>query len=59
MTSFEVCEHVAQLTTGRFDIEPKNPVDNMISPGLICWIEVAGFSRRFERSDDDPGRIRA
>ncbi len=59
VATFEVREHVAQLTRGRFDIEPKNPVDNMIGPSLICWIEVARFSRRFERSDDDPGWIRA
>ena len=59
VTAFEVCEHVAQLTLGSFGIESKNPVDNMIGPRLIRWIEIAGFSRRFERSDDDSRRIRA
>ena len=59
MTTFEICEHIGELTLSCFGIEPKNPVDNMIGPGLICWIEIAGFSRRFERSDDDPRRIGA
>ena len=58
VTTFEICEHVAQLMRGRFDIEPKNPVDNMICPRLISWIEVSRLSRQFEGSDDDPSRIR-
>jgi hypothetical protein len=31
----------------------------MIGPNLIGGIEISGFSRRFEGSDDDPCRIRA
>jgi hypothetical protein len=44
---------------GNFDIEPKNPPDDMIGPDLVGWVEVAGFGCRFEGSDDDSGRIRA
>jgi hypothetical protein len=40
-------------------IKPENPIDDVVGPSLIGWIEVSGFSRRFEGSDDDPGRIRA
>ena len=29
----------------------------MVGPGLIGRVEVSGFSRRLERSDDDPGRV--
>ena len=59
VTTFEICEHVCQLTLSRIDVESKNPVDNMIGPGPISWIEVSRFSRRLEGSDDDPRRIRA
>ena len=59
MTAFEVFEHLAQLLRGSFGIEPKNPVDDMIGPDLVGWIEVSGFSRRLERPDDDSGWIRA
>ena len=59
VTTFEIFEHIAQLLRRCFGIEPKNPVDDVVGPGLIGWIEVSGFSRRFEGSDDDPGRIRA
>ena len=58
VTPFKICEHVNQLTLGGFGIEEKYPVDNMISPRLVSWIEVSGFSRRFEGSDDDPCWIR-
>ena len=40
-------------------IELKNSADDMVGPSLIGWVEVSGFSRRFEGSDDNPGRIRA
>ena|SRR5713226_229263 len=59
VTTFKIFEHVAQLLRSSFGIEAKNPVDDMIGPDLISWVEVSGFSRRFEGPDDDPGRIRA
>ena len=59
MTTFEVFERLAQLLRGSFGLEPKNPADDMVGPGLIGRVEVSGFSRRFEGSDDDPGWIRA
>ena len=59
VTTFEIFEHVCQLLRGSFGIEAKNPVDDMIGPDLIGWVEVSGFSRRFEGPDDDPRRIRA
>ena len=59
VATFKIFEHIAELSRGRFGIKPKNPFDNMVGPDLVGWIEVAGFSRRFEGSDDDPGRIRA
>ena len=59
VATFKIFEHIAELSRGRFGIKPKNPFDNMVGPDLVGWIEVAWFSRRFEGSDDDPGRIRA
>ena len=59
MTTFEIEEYIAQLLRGNFGIEPKNPADDVVGPDLIGWVEVSGFSCRFEGSDDDPGRIRA
>jgi hypothetical protein len=44
---------------GSFGIKTKNFADNMVGADFIGCVEVSGFSRRFERSDDDPGRIRA
>ena len=57
VTTFEIFEHVVQLLCSRFGIEPENPVDDMVRPGLVGRIEVSGFSRRFERPDDDSGWI--
>ena len=59
VTTFEVFEDIGQLLRSSFRIEPKNPADDMVGPDFIGWVEVAGFSRGFERSYDDPGRIRA
>jgi hypothetical protein len=59
VTTFKILEHVCQLAHSSFGIEPKNPVDDIVDPGLVGWAEVPWLSRRFEGSDDDPGRIRA
>ena len=59
VTTFEIFEHFGQLLRGSLGLEPKNPVDDMVGPGLVGRVEVSGFSRRFEGPDDDPGRIRA
>ncbi len=59
MATFEVFEHVAQLLRCGIGIEPEYPAYDMIGSNLIGWIEVSGFRCRFERSDDDPGRVRA
>ena len=59
MTTFEVFEHLSQLPGCSLGLEPKNPVDDMIGPDFVRWIEIPRFSRRFEWPDDDPGRIRA
>ncbi len=59
VTALEVREHVAQLMCSRFRVQTENSVDNMIGPGLISWIEVPRFNRRFEGSNDDPRRVRA
>ena len=59
VAAFEVFEHLAQLLRGRFGIEPKHPVDDMIGADLVRRVEVSRLSRRFEGPDDDPGRIRA
>ena len=58
VTTFEIFEHVRQLSRGSFGIEAKNSVDDMIGPDLIGWVEVTGLRCRLERPDDDPGRIR-
>ena len=59
MTTFEILDHVAQLLRGSCCIELKNSADDMVGPSLIGWVDVSGFGRRFEGSDDNPGRIRA
>ena len=59
VTAFEVLEHFGELPRGSPRLEPKNPADDMVGPGLIGRVEVSGLSRRSEGSDDDPGRIRA
>ena len=59
VTTFKIFEHFAQLFCGNFRIKPKNPVNDVVGSDLIGWVEVSGFSRRFEWPDDDPGRIRA
>jgi hypothetical protein len=59
VTTFEILDHVAQSLRGSCCIELKNSADDMVGPSLIGWVEVSGFSRRFEGSDDNPGRIRA
>jgi hypothetical protein len=58
MTAVKIVEHLAQLLRGSFGIEPDDSADDMIGSNLIGGVEVAGFSCRFERSDDDPCRIR-
>src|ERR1700704_1733186 len=55
--SNEIFEHAGQLLLNGIGIKPENPIDDVVGPSLIGWIEVSGFSRRFEGSDDDPGRI--
>ena len=57
VTTLEIFEHLCQLSGGSLRLEPKNPAYNMVGPSLIGWVEIPGFSRRFEGSDDDPGRI--
>ena len=52
VTTFEILDHVAQLLRGSCCIELKNSADDMVGPSLIGWVEVSGFSRRFEGSDD-------
>jgi hypothetical protein len=59
VTTFEILDHVAQSLRGSCCIELKNSADDMVGPSLIGWVEVSGFSRRFEGSDDNPSRIRA
>ena len=59
MAAVEVFKHFTQLLRGSFGIEPKHPLNDMIGTDLIGRVEVAGLSRRLERPDDDPGRIRA
>ena len=58
MAALKIFQDVAQLLRGRFRIEPKNPVDDMVRPSLIGRVEIARFSRRFEWPDHDSGRIR-
>ena len=59
VTAFEIFQHVAQLSCGRIGIEPQNPLDDMVGPRPVRRVEIPGLSRRPERPDDDPGRIRA
>ena len=59
VSAFEILEHIAQLPCGRIGIEPKDPRHDMVGPRPVGRVEVPGLSRGPERSDDDPGRIRA
>lgn len=58
MTSLEIFEYVSELLRGRLGIKLKYPVDDMVRPGPVGWIEIARLSRRLERSDDDSRWIR-
>jgi hypothetical protein len=57
VTAFEVLEHFSQLSRGDSGLEPKNPANDVVGPGLVGRVEVPGLSRGLEGSDDDPGRI--
>jgi hypothetical protein len=59
VATFEIFEHLSQLSGGILGLEPNNPVDDMVGASLIGWVEVPGFSRRSKRPDDHPGRVRA
>jgi hypothetical protein len=59
VTTFKVFEHLAQQLRGRFGIEPKHPIDDMIGTDLVSRVEVSRLSRWLEGPDDDSGRIRA
>ena len=59
VTAFEVFEHLGQLPRGSTGLKPKNPADDMVGPGFVRRVEISGFSRGFEGSDDDPGWIGA
>jgi hypothetical protein len=58
VTACEIFQHVAQLPCGRIGIEPNDPLDDMVGPRPVGRIEIPGLSRRPERSDDDPARVR-
>ncbi len=58
VTALKIMKHLAQLLGGSFGIEPHYPANDVIGSNLVGGVEVSGFSCRFERSDDDPGRIR-
>ena len=58
VAALEILEYFAQLLRSSIGTEPQNPADDMVGPDLVDRIEVSGFSRWFEGSDDDPRRIR-
>lgn len=57
VTAFEIFEHVTQLLLGSFGIKPEHPLDDMVSPSPVGWVQVARFGRWLEGFDDDPGRV--
>ena len=57
VTTVKIFKYIAQLMRGSFGIKTKNSADNMVGSDFIGCVEVSGFSRRFEGSDDDSGRI--
>src|SRR6266852_4214498 len=59
VTAIKIFEHIAQLMRGSFGIKSKNSADDMVGSDLVGGVEVPGFSRWLERSDDDSGGIRA
>ena len=59
MPAFEILKNLGELVGRRLGIEPKDPVDDMVSARLVGGIEIARFGRRLERAHDNPGRIGA
>ncbi len=59
VTAFKIIEHIAQLLCGGFGIEPKHPANDIIGSNFIGGVEVSWFRCRFERSDENPCRVRA
>jgi hypothetical protein len=59
VTTFEIFQHITELSRGCFAIKTQNPFDNMVGPKFVGRIKIAGFGRRFKGSDDDPGRVGA
>jgi hypothetical protein len=59
VTAFKIIEHIAQLLRGSFGIEPKHPANDIIGSNFIGGVEVSWFRCRFERSDENPCRVRA
>ena len=53
VTPLEVLEHFRQLSRCSPGLEPKNSADDMIGSRLVGRVEISGFSRRLEGSDDD------
>lgn len=57
VAALEIFQHIVQLLRRDLGVKLQNPVDDMVGARLISRIEVSRFDRRFEGSDDDPGRI--
>ena len=52
-------EHVVQLLSGGFGIQPEHSADNVVGSDLVSGVEVSRLRCRFEWSDENPCRIRA
>ena len=57
MPSEEIFKNVRELGRNGFGVEGENPVDDMICTRLVGRVEIAGFSRRLERTHDHPRGI--
>ena len=48
VASQEIRKHVSQLRRRHLMIERQNPVDDVVCPRLIRWVEISRFRRRIE-----------
>ena len=57
MAPLKILEDLCQLTRSGLIVKGKDPIDDMIGPGLVCRIEIARLGRRLKWPDDHSCRI--
>src|SRR5216683_870349 len=59
MAPKEIYEDLRELARSGVHIKRENPVNDMVGAGLVGWVEIARFRRRFEWAHDHPCGIGA